>query len=193
MKSDERELIRRFGAGDRQAFDILFARYAGRVLGFAVRLTGNRSDAEDLVQETFVAAYKGCSTFQGRSGVLTWLLGIAARRWRDRLRRPAPEVTAFEDVIESESGSLYPQAESLEIRTVTSIVTADALNKLDAPFREALLLVASQGLTYREAAEALGEPVGTVKWRVSEAARRIRRVLSGMADDCNEMHTSKRR
>lgn len=187
MKSDERELIRRFGAGDRQAFDVLFERHAGRVLGFAIRLTGNRSDAEDLVQETFVAAHIGRGTFCGRSGVLTWLLGIAARKWRDRLRCRTPEVTAFDDVIES--GLVQASAES---RTINSVVVTDALNHLDPPFREALLLVASQGLTYREAADALGEPVGTVKWRVSEASRRIRRILSGTEDECHELHAQRR-
>ena len=81
MTIDERELMRRFGAGERDGFDAVYDQYAHRVLGFAMRLTGNRSDAEDLVQETFVSAFKGCSTFQGRASILTWLLGIAVRRW----------------------------------------------------------------------------------------------------------------
>jgi DNA-directed RNA polymerase specialized sigma24 family protein len=64
------------------------------------------------------------------------------------------------------------------VQTVETVVLDQALQMLDEPFREALLLVHSQGLTYREAAELRGEPVGTVKWRVSEAARRLRQILT---------------
>ena len=187
MTLDERELMRRFGAGDRDGFDAVYERYAHRVLGFAMRLTGNRSDAEDLVQDTFVAAFGGCARFQGRSGVLSWLLGIAVRRWRDQRRRLALDTVTLDD---DRDEAL--QADCAEDGVIDSVLIADALSRLESPFREALLLVAQQGLTYREAAEALEEPVGTVKWRVWEATRRTRRFLAGAEDEQDELHGEER-
>jgi len=185
--NDERELMRRFGAGDREGFDAVYDQYAHRVLGFAMRLTGNRSDAEDLVQETFLAAYMGCAGFRGRSSLLSWLLGIAVRRWRDKGRRLVLDTVTLDDELDA----VQVAADPVQGSVINSVVVSDALNRLDPPFREALLLVASQGLSYREAAEALEEPVGTVKWRVSEASRKIRRILSRQEDECNELQRTK--
>ena len=68
----------------------LYELYADRVYGFVLRLSGSPSDAEDIVQEVFLAAYAGRDGFQGRARLLTWLLGIASRRWRDRCRHNLP-------------------------------------------------------------------------------------------------------
>lgn len=178
LKLDERKLVWRFCAGDRQAFDELFDRYADRVLGFAIHLTRSRADAEDLVQEAFVAACTGYSAFQGRSSILTWLLGIAVRRWRDRSRQQTPEMVSFDEELDSDADVLQFEPNPIERQVIDSISLADALGKLTPPFREALLLVASQGLTYREAAEVTGEPVRTVKWRVSRAMHSVRQSLN---------------
>jgi RNA polymerase sigma-70 factor (ECF subfamily) len=191
MTTDERELMRRFGAGERDGFDAVYDQYAHRVLGFAMRLTGNRSDAEDLVQETFVSAFKGCSTFQGRASILTWLLGIAVRRWRDQRRRPGLDTVELNDDWDTDENA--PCTDSVEGAVINSVVVADALSRLAPPFREALLLVASQGLTYREAADVLGEPVGTVKWRVFEATRRLRRILGRSEGEEHELQSTERR
>src|SRR5213592_416139 len=91
MSFDERELVEQLRAGERRGFDALFHRYGHRVLGFACRLTGCRTEAEDLVQEVFVAAYAAARNFEGRSGLLNWLLAITVRRWRDRSRRTTLE------------------------------------------------------------------------------------------------------
>lgn len=191
MTTDERDLMRRFGAGERGGFDAVYDQYAHRVLGFAMRLTGNRSDAEDLVQETFVAAFKGCSGFQGRASILSWLLGIAVRKWRDQRRRLRLDTVELNDDWDTDESA--PCTDSVEGTVINSVVVADALSCLDPPFREALLLVASQGLTYREAADALGEPVGTVKWRVFEATRRLRRILGGSEGEEHELQNTERR
>lgn len=187
MELDERQLARRFCAGDRAAFDELFDRYSGRVLGFATRLTGSRSDAEDLVQDTFLAACEAYATFKRRSGILTWLLGIAIRRWRDESRRKAPETVSFDEDLDSGGVQLRCERNPVERQVIETIDLAEALRRLAPPFREALLLVASQGLTYREAAEVMGEPVGTVKWRVSEASRSIRQALSPIGGEGHEL------
>jgi RNA polymerase sigma-70 factor (ECF subfamily) len=191
MTWDERELARRFRCGDRAGFDAVYERYAARVMGFARRLSGRQSEAEDLVQEVFLAAYTARSTFQGRSSLLTWLLGIAARRWRDQCRRHHVEtVSTFEeDAPESRMPDTASRC-SLEEQVIRSLMLSRAVDGLEPPFREALLLVASQGLTYREAAEALGEPVGTVKWRVFEAMRRVRRLMGAGEDEADAVQAT---
>jgi RNA polymerase sigma-70 factor (ECF subfamily) len=161
-------------AGNTAAFDTLFARYAPRVMGYALRMTGgDRAEAEDMVSETFLAGYAGCAAYQGRSRPLAWLLGIASRRWRDKKRKPCPKVVPFATEDEKAGGT----TEGPEKAVVQAMTLNAALDHLEPLYREALLLVAAQGLTYREAAEAMGEPVGTVKWRVHEATRRMRGLL----------------
>lgn len=190
METDEVELERRIRDDDAGAFEALYQSFGARVLGFALRLSGNRADAEDLVQEVFVAAYGARTQYRRRSQLLTWLLGIASRRWRDRCRYDARRPTALEG---DEFLADRPAAGvRLEERVVVAVVLDQALAALDFPFREALLLVHSQGLSYREAAEALGEPVGTVKWRVFEATRRLRRHLDALELEAREPEASQR-
>ena len=106
MSFDERALALKLRAGDRQSFDAVYQCYAGRVMGFALRLTGSRTEAEDLVQEVFLAAYAARATFKGNSRLLSWLLGIAIRRWRDRCRHRTPETLALSNFDEAERSEL---------------------------------------------------------------------------------------
>jgi RNA polymerase sigma-70 factor, ECF subfamily len=187
MSQDEREWVARLRAGDTRAFETLYRVYAPRVLGFALRLCGNRADAEDLTQDVFLAAYGTRSGFSGRSRLLTWLLGIAVRRWRDHTRAASrrPTEVLIEDGGPGTSGT---GSRSSEDRVLEALELAEALQSLDPAFRAAVVLVFSQGLTYREAAEALGEPVGTVKWRVAEAVRRMRRWLEDREEQSDGLH-----
>ena len=166
MTREEQRLVAAARAGDRPAFDTLYQQYAGRVLAFARQLSGCRAEAEDLTQEAFVAAFRGLNRFRGQSALLTWLLGIVLRRWRDGRRRPPLLLSPAS-----------PEGGDISGPTVTRVILQDALAALPEPQRVAFLLVAAQGLTHREAAAALGEPLGTVKWRVADAARRLRVLL----------------
>ncbi|MBC8138150.1 MAG: RNA polymerase sigma factor, partial [Fibrella sp.] len=145
-----------------EPFRVLHQRYADRVMGYALRLTGGRrADAEDLVQDTFIAAYRSQAGFRGKSGFLAWLLGIATRRWRDTTRRAlAPPENADENADE-----LPDDRRPFEERVADAAVVTAALAQLPERERVALLLIVSQQLTYAEAARATGEPEGTVKWR----------------------------
>ena len=188
-------LIAGIRAGDPQAFRRLYDTYADRVMGFVLRLTGSRTETEDIVQEVFVAAYASRASFQGRSQLLTWLLGIASRLWRDRCRQRTPQTTTLfaEEVAEgtaSHDAAVLFSPRSLETDVINALTLADALARLEPLFREALLLVASQGLTYREAAEIMDEPIGTVKWRVAQATRRMSRLLDAVEEECNAMQQS---
>lgn len=176
-EKDERRLLDAFRKKDRAAFDALFARYGGRVYSFALYLTGgSRADAEDIVQETFVAAFQGADTYRGGSRLLTWLLGIALRRFRDGNRRYRPVFEAWEE--DAVSSSPSRNGSRVEDEALASVSYRRALSTLDEPLRVAFLLVAAQGMTHREAAAVLDAPVGTVKWRVAEATKQLRTALS---------------
>ena len=163
--------------GEADEFASLYRRHGRDVLGMLLHLThGDRAEAEDLTQETFLAAFRGRRGFVGRASVRAWLIGIAVRRWRDARRRPRFAPTLLSD----DDGPALPSPES-------GVVAGDCLGRALARLPEnqqtALLLVLGQGLTYREAADALGEPVGTIKWRVSEATGKLRAYLTEDEED----------
>jgi RNA polymerase sigma-70 factor (ECF subfamily) len=172
---EDRRLITHFQQGDRAAFDTLYESYAARVYAFALPLVGGcRADAEDLVQETFVAAFQSAGSFRGGSRVLTWLLGIAHRRLRDRRRRPELVFLALSE----EQDTLIAARTSLEHTVIAGIRYQQALARLEEQQRIAFVLVASQGLTHKEAAALLETPVPTIKWRVAQAAKHLRAILT---------------
>ncbi len=173
---NERRLLNRFRQRDKEAFDVLFARHGEAVLAFARRLTGSCADAEDLTQETFLAAYQGAERFGGRARLSTYLIAIAVRRWRDRQRRPRHETLTLLD--EHDTPSPHPKDAPTESQALTGIIYRAALAQLDDPLKEAFLLVAAEGLTHKEAAQVLQIPLGTLKWRVAEAMRRLRLALT---------------
>jgi RNA polymerase sigma-70 factor (ECF subfamily) len=193
MQPDERQLAARIRSGDPEGFRMLYDLHAARLLGYLLRLTNNRTEAEDLVQEVFLAAYTGRAGFQGYGRVISWLLGIATRRWRDRTRYRVAAPASL-DALEY-NGAMECEAATgagVEAAVLDTLTLTRALARLEPPFREALLLVRSQGMTYAEAAAILEEPVGTVKWRVSEATRQMQRILETVDGEFDEMQRQSR-
>ena len=158
---------------DKGDFQALYDAHADRIYRFSLRLVGGRAaDAEDLAQEVFLAAYRGWDRFEGRSSVATWLYRIALYRWRRMREARGPEAASLDDgpepsSIQGDPARVGPARMSLE----------GALAALPHDLREAFLLVKSEGFKYREAAEALGVPQGTVQSRVHDAAGRLRAAL----------------
>ncbi|MBM3493243.1 MAG: RNA polymerase sigma factor [Armatimonadetes bacterium] len=172
MADDDPGLLKAFRRGDHAAFETVYRRYAARVMAFAFRLCGERSRAEDLVQETFVAAYKGRETFSGRSELLPWLLGIAWRRNRDAVRG-----RSFAEIPLQERDALVSSERGVAAQALDAVMLSGAIDRLPPVLSEAFHLVMVQGLTHREAAEVLGRPVGTVKWCTANAVKRLREAL----------------
>lgn len=167
--------------GARSAFERETLPWMRPLYGFALRLTRNPDDASDLVQESYLRALRGFAGFTPGTNARAWLFRILysvfANDHRHRRRRPA---VAMED--------LEPQFERLALdswraRGRTSFedraALEDAIARLDEDFRAAVLLVDVEGLTYDEAAAALGCPVGTVRSRLSRARRALFAMLSG--------------
>lgn len=172
MNAEETEWVQRFRRGAPGGFETLYSVYGDRLYRFCYRLCGRAADAEDLAQEAFLAAYQGRERFQGRASIGTWLFRIALYRWRQRpaseRNRPSP--------LDSTGGGMA--AEDPTQARLEQMVLEAALSSLNDDLREAFLLVKAEGFKYREAAEILGVPQGTVQYRVSEAASRLRTALS---------------
>ena len=165
------------------------------LLGHAIGLTHQRSDAEDLVQETMIKAYVSFATFREGSNVKSWLYRIMANTWVDRhrssLRRPAeqllgdltdPQMASQAHVV----GSL-PSAESEALKSVPGEAEV-ALGELPPDLREIVYYADVQGYRNTEVAEMLQIPVGTVGSRLFRGRRELRAKLTERccADDCAE-------
>lgn len=178
--SDRRDaaLLAQVAAGDRdRALMALYRGHGGAVLRLGVRELGDRGQAEDLVQETFVRVWRSAERFDPElSTPRGWILMIARRVVIDLRRRAAvrPRGTAFEDAPELAA----PDEDVLE-RLARSDAVDAALAGLDAPHREVLELSFRCDLPNAEIAERLGVPVGTVRSRTFYALRALRGVLEG--------------
>ena len=191
------ELRARVRAGDRDAFGLLFESHARAVYNHAFRLTGNWSAAEEVVSLTFLEGWRLRHTVRPDGGsLLPWLLGIAlnvnrngaraARRHQAAMGRltPAGEVPDFADEL---ADRIDDAARLDEVR--------GAVGRLRPAEREVVALCVWTGLSYEEAAEALGIPVGTVRSRLSRARRKLRRSVgagSGEPDGGSEQKQSDR-
>ncbi len=151
-------LARRAAAGRRDAFEELVRRHRGRVYALALRICRNPDDAEDALQETFIAAYRALPRFDRRARVSTWLYRIATNKCYDVLarRRPAVDAAALPEAADPHDPFARSEREAQLTR---------ALDALPDAFREAALLCDVCGLTPAEAGEVLGVPEGTMKSR----------------------------
>ena len=180
MEITDLELVSRARAGDSSAFHALVDRHAAYLYGVAASMVGNAADAEDVVQETLLGAFRGLRSFEGRSSVKTWLTSILIRqtamRHRSLGRRPA---ASLDTVAEVESGqSAAPRTES----TDTRLDLAAAIRTLSPEHREVIGLREFGGLSYEEIAEALGVPRGTVESRLFRARRELQERLREYLD-----------
>ena len=145
-------LISRMRAGRPDAYKELYDTYVARLMGYARQLSGDRGEAEDLVQETILAAWKGRDTFHGNAKLLSWLLGIMSRRWRDRCRhRRVATVSIPMQEGETEPSIAVDPGTGLETEVINRVMMDEALAALELPLREALLLIRShpQNCLYR--------------------------------------------
>lgn len=148
------------------------------LLRVAMSMTQQRADAEDLVQDTLLRAWRSIDTFDG-AHPRAWLLTIMRNAEINRHRRQRPELLDDPDhTTDRESSGSDESAEDVVVgRTFDTVVDA-ALVALPTKFRQAVLLVDVDGLSYAEAADALGIPEGTVMSRLHRARTRIRQRLA---------------
>lgn len=180
----DRELVRRVGRGDEDAFRGLFARYAPTALALARRVARQPHLAEEIVQEAFLALWRNPDGFdQQRGSVKSWLMGMVHHRAVDAVRREAAQRRRAEDATTTVEVSAEDPAEAVveelgapeERRAVRA-----ALEDLPAAQREVIELMYFGGLSQSTIAERLSLPLGTVKSRTLLGMRRLRTSLLGV-------------
>ncbi|WP_262281525.1 RNA polymerase sigma factor [Micromonospora sp. MA102] len=170
---DGDDLAARFRAGDETALREAYDRYGRAVLHLATTTLANRSDAEDVTQATFVAAWLGRETFDPAKGSLVgWLLGIGRRKVVDRIRAAARETRAVETVRRlPEPVTTGPDPDTV----VDRLVVADELAQLPDEQRRMLELAFYDDLTHQQIATVTGVPLGTVKSHIRRGMQSLRR------------------
>ena len=164
----DRALIARVQARDADALDLLYDRYASRLMGLAQRILGDTGEAEEILQEVFLFVWRSATTFDpARGSVLAWLLVATRSRSIDRLRsrRPAARagLTSVDQVPDkADSRDLETDSAAREWETLCRSAIAD----LPAEQRIVLELAYFEGLTHQEIAQKTSTPLGTVKTRV---------------------------
>jgi RNA polymerase sigma-70 factor (ECF subfamily) len=172
------ELAYRLAEGDTQALQELIAAYGQRMYAFALRLTGDPVRAEDVMQESLVAAWQGAKRFRGSGRLIAWLLGIVHHRAMESFKKPAPVV---EDGLGENAAGPAAGGPLLEDQTALSEQRRAlrlALRRLSPEHRAVLELVFYQGLSLQETAQVCGVPLGTVKSRLNYAKASLRGVLT---------------
>ncbi|NBS11102.1 MAG: sigma-70 family RNA polymerase sigma factor [Gammaproteobacteria bacterium] len=177
--NNDQLLVDRAKSGDRHAFDLLVLKYQSRLLSLVTRLVSNPSDALDVVQETFVKAYRSLDSFRGDSAFYTWLYRIAVNTAKnyvasmakakadismDALVGGTDHLPSFQDM-----GSPDQQSSTDQLQ----VAILDAIEQLPEELREALTLRELEGMSYEEIADRMQCPIGTVRSRIFRARESV--------------------
>ncbi len=197
MEDELRDLIARAKAGDRAAFDDLVRATYSRVHGLALRLTGNEHDADDVVQDTYVRAYRGLRKFRGDARFSTWLHRITANSASTlmgrRQRHRHDDIDAVIDLADRREAN---DPEYLLQNDAVGVRLRRALENLPERLRNVVVLRDIHGLSHREIAERLDISEAAAKVRLHRARRRLRdglttlrpptrAVVTAPGDDCD--------
>lgn len=175
----DHELIRRVGAGDRDALGTLFSRHCRHVYALCLRLTGDSATAEDLTQESFLRILRLGGSFDGRSKFTTWLYRLVRNRCLDHItahqrdKRNLDLLAATSDVITAEP----------DCGNDRRWVLREALSRLAPEKREVLVLSRFENLRYQEIAEVCDISVANVKARAHRAIKELRRIVHDLESD----------
>jgi RNA polymerase sigma factor (sigma-70 family) len=164
------DLERRFAAGDPRALEAAYGRWSALVYTLALRSLGDRSDAEDVVQQTFVSAWRGRATFDPHVARLpAWLVGTARHRIAD-----AHEARARVRRLQERLEALDLDRLAPEVDLADRLLIADEIRRLDPDARAVIRLAFYDDLTHTQIAERLELPLGTVKSHIRRSLYRLR-------------------
>jgi len=201
MPDPDLSLLRGIERSDPAALEALAGHYAAPVYRYLVRLCGDATLAEDLSQEVAVQVWKALPGrhFPNARALNAWIYTVATNAYRMHRRRKSADEVSWDAELDLPAGADADPCRAAEREDLAARVR-QAVALLPSAERQALMLKAFSDLPYRDIAEATGEPVGTVKWRISRAYARLRQMLqpelsaaeSGASGEGEESHESMR-
>jgi len=165
------DIVQRIQKGDTSAFHELVERYAQYLYGVARSLVGNPADAEDVLQETYTGALKGCRSFRGNSSVKTWLTQILVRQAAGYYRKKARRKVVPIDVDIEENRLQHT------VSSDSRMDVSEAIDALSPNHREVIIFREIKGMSYDQIAEVLDIPRGTVESRLFRARGELKNLL----------------
>jgi RNA polymerase sigma-70 factor, ECF subfamily len=181
--AEDRDCLRRLAGGDSAAAAALYDRHARPIYSLVLRIVGDEGDAEDVVQEVFAQAWRQAARYdEARGVVVAWLLMMARTRAIDRLRmrRARPEgQMPDDDTTGQQPAATTPDAATELVGAEQARRVRGALAALPLLQRVAIELAYYEGLSQREIAERLEQPLGTIKTRIRQGLLKLRAALAG--------------
>jgi RNA polymerase sigma-70 factor (ECF subfamily) len=177
MEAGEAAAIEQARSGDRDAFRVLVEEHSRAIFRVAYRMTGNEQDAEDMVQETFLRAYRQLSSFDGRAKFSTWLTRIATNCSLDllRARQRRGDTVEIEDERSLSSSDVSPEQAAFSRQVRQRLNTA--LARLSPAERAAFVMRHYEGAPIDEIARALAKPAGATRHCIFRAVQKLREAL----------------
>lgn len=181
MTISDEDLLSRYQSGDESAFEELLERYRGPLFTVVARMVGNRSDAEDIFQETFYRVLQHGHKFDFEKKFSSWVYAIATNLCRDYLRKRPREPMPIGDEPPDVDGKNDPERDSFnaEVRKAMEI----ALAKLPEPQREVFVLRQYGGVSFKEIAKMKGANLNTVLGRMHLAIKKLRTEMAGFSKE----------
>ncbi|QBE65359.1 RNA polymerase sigma factor RpoE [Pseudoduganella lutea] len=188
-RESDQLLVERVQAGERQAFDLLVSKYQRRLMRLVSRIVHDPASAEDVVQESFIKAFRGLRHFRGDSAFYTWLYRIGINTAKNFLVTQSRRTTAAP--ADAESAAALGEIDGLrDINTPESMLASKqiaetvnaAMEALPVDLRTAILLREIEGLSYEEISEIMSCPIGTVRSRIFRAREVIADKLRPLLD-----------
>jgi len=176
---DDAQLVARFQRGDEDAFDQLVERHRRRVYSLVCRLA-SPTEADDLAQDVFIAAYKALPNFRGDAAFSTWIYRIAVHVCSHHLRKRKLDTTELDEQHLDQDREHDPERSAMSVELQRRV--RHAINELPDKLRLVVVLRDLHGLNYEEIAQVAGCPIGTVRSRLHYATQRLSSLLKAYVE-----------
>jgi RNA polymerase sigma-70 factor (ECF subfamily) len=189
MARSDKDIIKECKNGDTEAFKILINRYKKDAVNIAYQMVNDSQLAEDIAQESFIKVYKYIDNFREDSKFFTWLYKIILNLCRDHFRKLPDENilslegVAFKGLLRKEVPDSFENPERYLKNQELQREIKESLNTLSFKHRQVVVLKDLQGFTYKEIADILDIPLGTVKSRLNTARRRLQKKLAQIKEE----------
>ena len=191
-------LVEKASTGDRDAFEVIYRKYQDRIYGLCLRLTADRVEAEELVQETFVKAWLSLGGFSGRGHLGGWLARVAVNRWRDRWRAQHRTNTALLELGRNgefwadkpdDPGARTRPAQAADANVIPLLTSMDlekCIVRLPLGARTVFVLHEIEGYPHHEIAQQMQLATGTVKAQLHRARKLLKVMLTDSKENSHE-------